>query len=500
MTKYFILYPIFERIHDHFQVISLLPDPSVIHHYDAYGNLLLSSRDILEEDLSCSFVQNYTESFKEFIDNLGVEHPASFTRFEFEPASISQVFMNLEDSSEYWETFYLKRFDFFNDETISLQMLPKTFKTFPLIDVPLRKRYAIILETYMIDLIKSFYPFIEGAKISNFEDLLGILLFHLYFHLDTAAEGCLYRIYLSEVLKDIKSMGTVLRLPDPESYLSKNDAFKTLLSDTLKFNLFFTFNLFQFTVFLENIIHISPSNLIKMVINSKLEGLIKLHLSRCDRNCVIDNIATDYSGKLCHLVYWSDHINWLFLEFLKYKDVNWDEPDCRGYTVLGYMVHDHSLDERYKQFLKRTKMFVTCFKDESIGIERNIIDECLTVPDQRRGLSKLVTYLEERHKSDDFSTLLVSAAIHHRMDYFNRLLDYRKSNCCHELDASFQLIFQHMRLDEPPVLYKYLVRIVMNLKDWHGEKGYRLEHIFFVKWEHQLAKWRAAADEVGLIS
>ena len=42
-------------------------------------------------------------------------------------------------------------------------------------------------------------------------------------------------------------------------------------------------------------------------------------------------------------------------------------------------------------------MFVTCFKDESIGIERNIIDECLTVPDQRRGLSKLVTYLEERH-------------------------------------------------------------------------------------------------------
>ena len=76
----------------------------------------------------------------------------------------------------------------------------KTFKTFPLIDVPLQK-YAIILETYMIDLIKEFYPFIEGAKISKFRRFIGDPAISLVLPLGHCREGCLYRIYLSEVLK-----------------------------------------------------------------------------------------------------------------------------------------------------------------------------------------------------------------------------------------------------------------------------------------------------------
>ena len=73
----------------------------------------------------------------------------------------------------------------------------------------------------MIDLIKSFYPFIEGAKYQISKIYWGSCYFTYTSTWTLPREGCLYRIYLSEVLKDIKSMGTVLRLPDPESYLSK---------------------------------------------------------------------------------------------------------------------------------------------------------------------------------------------------------------------------------------------------------------------------------------
>ena len=184
ITKYFILYPIFERIHDHYKFISLLPHPSIIHHYDAYGNLLLNSREILKEDESCCRAQNFTETFKNFIDNLGVKKGATFTRIEFTKHNSKEYDLTASTTTstpDYWEYYYLNRhqMNFYINETvdIDISMLQKTFKTFPLLEIPLRKRFAIILEVYLIDLIKSFYPSITGIKLAKFEDLLGILLF-----------------------------------------------------------------------------------------------------------------------------------------------------------------------------------------------------------------------------------------------------------------------------------------------------------------------------------
>ena len=506
VTRYLFINPMCERVLDYYKLTYLLPDPSVLHHYDAFGNLLYSSRDILKENYFCNQVLNYTETFKNYLDHLSVEKQLTFTEIDFSSLDPQEPRRNpyimrfndteMEESSEYWECKYLNRGRFrFEDEAVDVSKLPKTFNTFPFIDVPLRSRFAMVLEVYLIDLIKTFYPSIEGAKLTKFEDLLGMLLFYLYYNLEEGLETntrVLYKVYLVEILNDLKGMGTIIKLP---SSITKSNCFKLLFADVLKFNLFFTFNLFESTGFLLNLMDISPSSLMKRILSSEQEVLIKYHLMTCDdRNCEIDEIGKEYSGKLCHLIYWNG-IDWMFMELLKYRDVNWDGLDCRGYTVLGYMVYDNTNDDRYRQFLKKTKMFVTCYD----GIfYKNIVDECITVPDCMRGLSKMVIYLRERHKSDDFSPLLVSAAVQDEMDYFERLLEYRRTNCCHELDAAFQLILQKMRL-EYKYMYKYLIRLMVNLQSIHGERGSRLANIFYTKWEIQLAKWRAAADEIGIM-
>lgn len=496
ISRYFIIYPVCERLYrSHYKMIPLLPDPSILHHYDAFGNLLESPREILKEDDSCNRVSNYTETFKTFHDHLSVIKQPTFTRIDFSSLDLDHILCpqardfsdeEIEESADYWEEKYLKnRGDAFEDDReIDISRLPKTFKTFPLIEIPLQSRFAMILEVYLIDLMKSFYPLIEGARVTKFDDLLGILLFYFYFNLERES-SVLYEVYLNDILKDLKSIGTRLKLP---TLISKSNCFELLFDDSLKLNLFFTFYLFQSTGFLKDLMNISHSKLVKRILKSNQEELIKFYLNSCDRNCEISGIGTEYSGKLCHLIYWIG-MDWLFLELLKYKDVYWDEPDCRGYTVLGYMVHDHTLDERYRQFLKKTKMFVACFDG---GFQRNIIEECMISSDRMRGLSKFVTYLTERHTSDDFGPLLLSAALQDRMEYFNRLLEYRKTNCCHEMDSAFQLI---LALDKRR-LNKYLVRIMANLQECHGVKGNRLEHVFFSKWEFQLAKWQAAAKGI----
>ena len=50
VTRYLFINPMCERVLDYYKLTYLLPDPSVLHHYDAFGNLLYSSRDILKEN------------------------------------------------------------------------------------------------------------------------------------------------------------------------------------------------------------------------------------------------------------------------------------------------------------------------------------------------------------------------------------------------------------------------------------------------------------------
>lgn len=183
------------------------------------------------------------------------------------------------------------------------------------------------------------------------------------------------------------------------------------------------------------------------------------------------------------------------MELLSYDDVDWNATDSHGYTVLGYMIHKQTLDDRYKLFLKHTNDFILCYKCPEY--ERNILEECLTLKDYdgdrhgRRGLSKFITYLKERN-GDDFSPLLFSSALNNRPSYFDRILHHRSSTNCHELDAAFQSLLHHLKQMHRLYLYQYLIKIIARMREG------RLERIFLMKWEVQLGQWRAAADEMGI--
>lgn len=103
-------------------------------------------------------------------------------------------------------------------------------------------------------------------------------------------------------------------------------------------------------------------------------------------------------------------------------------------------------------------------------------------------MSRFMTFLDIRRKSDYFGELLVSAAIKNRLDYFNLILLYRRFQCSHELDSTFQSLLLHMEMNESHHLYPFLLRILEWGREWHGCKGNKLEHLFFMKWEIQLAK------------
>ena len=514
MIKLFIILPIIKRIHARLRRISLLPED--VEHFDAFGNFIGSTRDLLENDEICERMLNYTEKFKNLADNLYKEKKAvpkdgwtdpegifnypkkdNFYLFRFDKLrkpgeSLKKKHVpyfnkiQFEESSERWAE--VKRSFFCPvDVSVEIKEMPKTFSFFRYIDVPLRSRFAIVLESYLIDLVKLFYPFLEGSKLTSFEDLLALVLFYLYVYLD---EDKLALVYTFRVISDLKEMGTILKLPKQNKF-NRVKCLKMLLDDVLKYELYFTFNLFLSS----KIVDFSSSNLIKTVLLSKQEILIMLFLKEVNRNARIFNIADGYDGNLCHAVYWSQ-IGWLFEELLTYKDVDWNSTDSRGYTVLGYMINDTTAeDERYRILLRSTRNWNICYLNE--GIQRNVLEECLNIESYSLGMSRFVTFLNLRNESDDFGELLISAALHNRPDYFDLILSYRRYNSCHELDNAFQLLFQHMGM-ENPILFGYLQRMLVWGREWHGSRGNKLEHLYFMKWELQLARWTAAADEMGM--
>lgn len=516
--KYFVIYPIADSLHDCFTLMPLLPDAESLQHFDFFGNFCAYERDILDDDPKCMKMRNFTETFKVFVDHLsgedcskgGWDDPAGilhrpehkFNHFEFSKIQSFRISRNnlrfdiesQEESSDKWEIEYSSGFMskvYGFDGPVNVQDMPKTFTSFPCIDVPLRKRFAVILETYLVDLVKTWYPFIMESKLKSFEDFLALVLFHLYVKMD---DKRLNRIYTWQVIEDLKSMGTVLKLPKSEESFNRLEGLRMLLDDVLTHNLRFTFLLFLHS----KIPNGSSSSLIKKVLGSPHSELIKLFLNFMNRNAEILDIESGYDGRLCHALYWSP-CDWLFKELLKYKDVDWDAPDSTGYTVLGHMVRKSEFDERYRLFLKATSHFHVGFN--SNGIERNVLDQCLLNINPQVGKSRFNTFLTERHKKDDFTELLVSAALHDRLDYFDLILGYRLTDSYHELDSAFKIILQYTGLDEP-YLYFYAARILETMQAQvqdRNKKGNELERLFFMKWEIQLGRWRAAADEINLI-
>lgn len=514
--RFFIIFPIFERLSVYFSRYSLLPDDLV--HYDFYGNFIGNTRDSLENDEICENMLNYTETFKRLSYHLykgkgGGDlmkdgwtdqeeifiYPKSNDPFLFEFDKIEPdesfnkknipYFKNdqYEESSEKWESI---RGAYFSspDSFVSIKEMSKTFSTFRYIDVPLRRRFAIVLESYLVDLSKLFYPFLAYSALTRFEDLLALILFYLYVKVDNdnLAINCAI-----EIINDLKRMGTILKLPKEDEMMNRIDCLKMLLDDVLKFDLYFTFNL----LLNSKMFNLNSSTLIKKIIGSKNERFIKLFLKEVDRNVKVDGIGEGYDGYLCHVVYWSK-LPWLFQELLKYEDVDWNVPDSKGYTVLGILVNDHNPDDQlYKLFLQSTRHFNICYKAE--GLERNILEECLIIDAFHISMSRFMTFLDKRRRSDDFGVLLISAALHNRPDYFDLILLHRRFNCSHELDSAFQSLLQLMGMDEP-FLYQFLLRILVWGREWHGCKGNKLEHIFFLKWEIQLERWSVAFDKMGL--
>lgn len=514
VVKYFIVLPVLERIFDHFSYLNLLPDD--LEHFDFHGNFIGSTKDLLANDEICTRMLNYTETFKNFADHLyrgrreipkdswtdpkGIfNYPRNkdFFLLEFdklEPFGALKTKRHIpyfnpiqyEKSAEKWEDAKGSFFPI-EDGPVDLKSMPKTFSAFRYIELPLRSRFAVVLESYLVDLAKLFYPYMEESRLGSFEDLLALVLFYLYVNLD---EKSLCRVYTLEIINDLKEMGTILKLPNG-SNLKRIKCLKMLFRDVLKYELYFTFQIFLHSKIFNN----SSSTLIKNLLRyHKNDKFLKLFLKEVNRNAVVENIGDGYDGHLCHAVYWSQ-IPWLFEEFLRYEDVDWNAVDRRGYTVLGHMVHDKLFDERYRKFLKSTKHCNLCYKCGDL--RRNVLDECLTMQPNFRALSRFSTFLNERTRSDDFGELLISAALHNRPDYFDLILSYRCSNSSHELDSAFQLLLQYMGMDEL-YLYSYLVRMLAWGREWHGTKGHKLEHMFFMKWEIQLGRWAAAADEMDI--
>lgn len=511
--KFFIIFPFFEKLSVHFSQYVLLPDDLV--YFDVFGNFIGDTKDLLGDDEICKKMLNYTGTFKKFADHLYrgegdvpeygwtdqeeiFNYPKTKDVFSFEFDKIVMegtlkkkylpCFNNIkyEESSEKWENEKEAYFSA-SDSPVDIKEMPKTFSTFKCIDVPLRSRFALVLESYLIDLLKLFYPLLSYSKISSFEDLLALVLFYLYVNID---ENNLNRIYAYEVINDLRTMGTVLKLPKEDEMWNRIGCLKMLLDDVLKFDLYFTFNLFIHS----KMLNLNSSALIKKVFESKNERLIKLLIKNINRNMKILDIEEGYDGNICHAIYWKK-VSWLFDELLEYDDVDWNAADCRGYTVLGYMVNDPNSDELYKSFLQSTRHFNICYKAERL--ERNILEECLTIEAFHLSLSRLMAFLNKRRKSDDFGGLLISAAIQNRTDYFDLILCYRRFNCSHELDSAFQSLLQYIGKDKS-FLYSFLLKILMWGRKWHGCKGNKLEHLFFMKWEIQLNKWEASARERAL--
>lgn len=516
-----LILPIIERFYEIFT--SGLPVD--LWDYDLYGNSLRDPNEILREDSLCIRMNNFTEKFREFADNLYVkrgtisesgwndskeffQYPIDM-KLKLDDVEINRFYkesdmkiqnnldydrgikhnqftdIEIEESASYWESKM-----YHNDYEISVDLMPKTFQTFPFINVPKRSRFARSLESYLIDLSKLFYPFLDGSKLSSFEDFLALILFHLYVHLREEPHGQLYREYVKEVLKDLNEMGTVLKLPKK---LKRINCLRSLFFDVLKFDCILTFRMFLKS----NVLNLNCSQLIKKVLSCKKRDLIKVLFKSLDRNMEIKDIGREYHGRLCHAIYWSflkSDSEDMIGELLKYYDVNWDEPDCRGFSVLGYFIHEKIVTERFKLFLESTTNFISCFKSNET--ERNVLEECLSFKNESKGFEKFVAFLNIR-RQDDFSRLLITAALNKRKDYFERILQYRVCDCAHELEAAFQQIYQYLRMEET-YLFSYLNRLVIWIHMWHGARGRKLEHVFLMKWEIQLAKWRATADEFGI--
>lgn len=509
VTKYFIIFPVLDCMNDFYTQYPLLPDD--IENFDAFGNFLVDPRTLLRSNYYSQRMNNYTEKFKEmyehlftgrgvisndgWVDRAGImkspdNKDFALMNFDLEEnlreAAASCSIDEIEKSAEYWEFNGLEG-DYF------IESMPKTQTSFPHLKIPKRSRYAHVLETYLIDLCRMFYPYLEEGSLNSLEDLLALTLFHLYIYLKD--DDRLYRAYVNLFIEDLRSMGTILSLPKPGGYLNRMSCLRRLFRNVLKFNCIYTFKFMLHS----GILDLKSSSLLKQILSCQNQELVKYFLSVIDRNSDIKSIGPQYHGKLCHAVYWSEN-DWLMVELLKYDDVDWNLIDSRGYTVLGYMVHKRSFDERFRLFLKHTNNFILCYR--SASHQRNIVEECFAlqenVNDRRgfRGLSKFVTYLRER-QFDDFSPLLLTAALNKRPDYFDRILNERTFNSCHELDAAFQLIYQHMGFDRK-FLYEYLTKILIKMQECHGSKGHRLEHLFFMKWQIQLAQWKAAVDEMGI--